>query len=31
MTKENEQRVNSIVGSLLTQFETMIEELSFTQ
>ena len=29
MTKENEKRVDSIVSSLLTQFESMIEELSF--
>ena len=26
MTKENEKRVDSIVGSPLTQFESMIEE-----
>lgn len=31
MTKENEKRVDSIVSSLLTQFESMIEELSFSQ
>lgn len=31
MTKENEKRMDSIVSSLLTQFETMIEEMSFSQ
>lgn len=31
MTKENEKRVDSLVGSLLTQFEGMIDELSFSQ
>ena len=29
MTKENEKRVDAIVGTLLTQFETMSEEMSF--
>lgn len=29
MTKDNEKRVDAIVGTLLTQFETMSEEMSF--
>jgi hypothetical protein len=30
MTKDNEKRADAIVGTLLTQFETMSEEMSFT-
>lgn len=30
MTKDNEKRVDIIVGTLLTQFETMSEEMSFS-
>lgn len=30
MTKDNEKRVDAIVGTLLTQFETMSEEMTFT-
>lgn len=29
MTKDNEKRVDAIVNTLLTQFETMSEEMSF--
>lgn len=29
MTKDNEKRVDAIVDTLLTQFETMSEEMSF--
>lgn len=29
MTKDNEKRVDAIVGTLLTQFETMSEEMTF--
>lgn len=29
MTKENEKRTDAIVGTLLTQFETMYEEMPF--
>lgn len=30
MTKDNEKRADAIVSALLTQFETMSEEMSFT-
>ena len=30
MTENNEKRVDIIIDSLLTQFETMSEEMSFT-
>lgn len=29
MTKKNEERVDGIIDTLLTQFETMNEEMSF--
>lgn len=30
MTKDNEKRTDALIGTLLSQFETMSEEMSFT-